>query len=97
MEIYLSSCRTGISKPHTQIFASAKDSEELTSNLNNDLNNINHWLISNKLQHHSSKTKYMYVASKHNLNKINLSLEAKEAQSICLFKDFVRSTNNLLD
>ena len=55
----------------TQIFASAKDSEELTSNLNNDLNNINHWLISNKLQHHSSKTKYMYVASKHNLNKIN--------------------------
>ena len=27
----------------------------------------------------------------------NLSLEAKEAQSICLFKDFVRSTNNLLD
>ena len=54
----------------TQIFTSAKDSEELTSNLNNDLNNINHWLISNQLQHHSSKTKFMYVASKHNLNKI---------------------------
>ena len=55
----------------THIFTSAKDSEELTSNLNNDLNNINHWLISNQFQHHSSKTKFMYVASKHNLNKIN--------------------------
>ena len=55
----------------TQIFTSAKDPAELTSKLNSDLNNINHWLISNKLQHHSSKTKLMYVASKHNLNKIN--------------------------
>ena len=55
----------------THIFTSAKDSEELTSNLNNDLNNISHWLISNQLQHHSSKTKFMYVVSKHYLNKIN--------------------------
>ena len=55
----------------THIFTSAKDSEELASNLNNDLNNINRWLMSNQLQHHSSKTKFMYVASKHNLNKIN--------------------------
>ena len=56
---------------YTQIFTSGKDSGELTSNLNSDLNNINHWLISNKLQHHSSKMKFIYGASKHNLKKIN--------------------------
>ena len=45
----------------TQICTSAKDSGELIPPI---------WLISKKLQHHSSKTKFMYVASKHNLNKI---------------------------
>ena len=55
----------------TQIFSSAKDSVELIFNLNNDLNKISQWLTSNKLQHHSTKTKLMYVGSKHNLHKIN--------------------------
>jgi hypothetical protein len=39
------------------IFSSAKDSVELIFNLNNDLNKISQWLTSNKLQHHSTKTK----------------------------------------
>jgi hypothetical protein len=55
----------------TQIFSSAKDSVELIFNLTNDLNKISQWLTSNKLQHHSTKTKLMYVGSKHNLHKIN--------------------------
>jgi hypothetical protein len=50
---------------------SAKDSVELIFNLNNDLNKISQWLASNNLQHHSTKTKLMYVGSKHNLHKIN--------------------------
>ncbi|CAB4022776.1 RNA-directed DNA polymerase from mobile element jockey-like, partial [Paramuricea clavata] len=55
----------------TQIFSSANDYQHLVFNLNSDLNNISQWLKQNKLQHHSSKTKVMYVGSKHNLHKIN--------------------------
>ena len=53
--------------------SSAKDSVELIFNLNSNLNKISQWLTSNKLQHHSTKTKLMYVGSKHNLHKIRES------------------------
>ena len=55
----------------SQIFSSAKDCVELNANLNHDLNNVSQWLVKNKLQHHSTKTKLMYVASNHNLAKID--------------------------
>ena len=57
----------------TQIFTSAKDSVGLIFFLNIDLNKITHGMANkyNKLQHHSTKTKLMYVGSKHNLRKIN--------------------------
>ena len=44
---------------------------ELNANLNHDLNNVSQWLVKNKLQHHSTKTKLMYVGSNHNLAKID--------------------------
>ena len=55
----------------SQIFSSAKDCVELNANLNHDLNNVSRWLVKNKLQHHSTKTKLMYVGSNHNLAKID--------------------------
>ena len=54
----------------TQIFSSANDYAHLVSSLNCDLNNISQWLKQNKL-HHSSKTKLIFVGSKHNVHKIN--------------------------
>ena len=55
----------------SQIFSSAKDCVELNANLNHDLNNVSQWLVNNKLQHHSTKTKLMYVGSNHNHAKID--------------------------
>ena len=54
----------------TQIFSSANDYAHLVSSLNCDLNNISQWPKQNKL-HHSSKTKLIFVGSKHNVHKIN--------------------------
>ncbi len=55
----------------SQIFSSAKDCTEVNAKLNHDLNNVSQWLVKNKLQHHSTKTKLMYVGSNHNLAKID--------------------------
>ena len=55
----------------SQIFSSAKDCVEFNANLNNDLNNVSQWLVKNKLQHHSTKTKIMYVGSNNNFAKID--------------------------
>ena len=55
----------------TQISSSSEDIETLIQNLNSDLNNIQMWLLKNKLQHHPTKTKVMFVGSSHNLtNKV---------------------------
>ena len=51
----------------TQIFASSRDPAELAYNLNSDLENTMDWLTLNKLQSHSSKTKFMVIGSKPNL------------------------------
>jgi hypothetical protein len=55
----------------TQISSSSYDFEILAQNLDDDLNNIQRWLLKNKLQHHPTKTKVMFTASSYNLiNKI---------------------------
>jgi hypothetical protein len=55
----------------TQISSSSYDFETLAQNLNDDLNNIQRWLLKNKLQHHPTKTKVMFIASSYSLiNKI---------------------------
>ena len=55
----------------TQIFSAATDLAELTENLNHDMNKLREWLIRNKLQHHPTKTKVMYIGSRHNLKTMN--------------------------
>lgn len=52
-----------LDKGDTQMF-----SVELTKNLNNQLKKASEWLISNKLLHHPTKTKLMYIGSKQNLH-----------------------------
>ena len=45
--------------------------EKLTENINHDMNKLREWLIRNKLQHHPTKTKVMYIGSRHNLKIMN--------------------------
>ena len=54
----------------TQISCSSNSLIELIENLNHDLNRIGEWLSRNKLQHHPTKTKIMFIGSKHLINSI---------------------------
>ena len=45
----------------TEIFASSHDYDTLVKNLNDDLKNLHTWLAKNKLQHHPTKTKLMFI------------------------------------
>ena len=58
----------------TQISTSAKTIEELTENLNNDLKKVGEWLARNKLQHHPTKTKLMYIGSKYNTDTMTYDI-----------------------
>ena len=51
----------------TVISASSYDFDELVAIINADLENIRRWMISNKLQIHPKKTKYMFIGSPYNL------------------------------
>ena len=51
----------------TEISSSLVDT--LIKNLNYYLNNIRKWLSKNKLKHHPTKSKVMFVGSSRNLNK----------------------------
>lgn len=55
----------------TEIFSSSHDFDKLIENLNTDLKNIHNWLAKNKLQHHPTKSKLMFIGSSYNLkNKV---------------------------
>lgn len=45
--------------------------------MNSDLDNIYQWLTANKLTLNISKTEYMIIGSRHNLNKINIDPKIK--------------------
>ena len=51
----------------TEIFSSSPDYDTIVKNINNDLKNIHTWLAKNKLQHHPTKTKLMFIGSPYNL------------------------------
>ena len=52
----------------SDIFSYSYDFTKLIGNLYFDLNNIRSWLVKNKLQHHPSKSKRMFIGSSCNLN-----------------------------
>ena len=51
----------------TEIFASSLDYDTLVKNLNDDLKNLHTWLAKNKLQHHPTETRLMFIGSPYNL------------------------------
>ena len=53
----------------TEISSSSDNFDTLIENLNYDLNNIRKWLSKNKLKHHPTKSKVMFIGSSRNLNK----------------------------
>ncbi len=52
----------------TEISSSSDNFDTLIENLNFDLNKIRMWLSKNKLKHHRTKSKVMFIRSSHNLN-----------------------------
>ena len=72
---YLKSTTAGLYADDTQIYASSDNYDELVGLLNSDLKNISKWLLDNKLQHHATKTKLMFIGSPYNIrNKIGNKL-----------------------
>ena len=68
---YLRFTTPGLYADDTQIYASSDNYDELVNFLNSDLENISRWLSDNKLQHHATKTKLMFIGSPYNIrNKI---------------------------
>jgi hypothetical protein len=64
-------CTPSMYAADTEIYASAKDGDELVNNINSDLENVRKWMLQNKLQIHPTKTKHMYIGSSFNIkNKI---------------------------
>ena len=64
-------CTPSMYADDTEIYASAKDGDELVTNINSDLENVRTWMLQNKLQIHPAKTKHMYIGSSFNIkNKI---------------------------
>ena len=47
----------------TELFSSSYDFTERIGNLNSDLINIRNWLAKNKLQHHPTKSKLLFIGS----------------------------------
>ena len=75
----------------TQICCSSNSLIELTENLNHDLSRIGDWLSRNKLQHHPTKTKIMFIGSKHHINSTtffwdNLEIRRRTTKAILMFK-----------
>jgi hypothetical protein len=55
----------------TEIYASSNNCDDLVDKVNFDIQNIHKWMIENKLQTHSNKSKHMFIGSSYNRkNKI---------------------------
>jgi hypothetical protein len=64
-------CTPSMYADDTEFYTSAKDGDELVTNINSDLENVRKWMLQNKLQIHPTKTKHMYIGSSFNIkNKI---------------------------
>ena len=55
-----------------QISSSSYDLETLAQNLNDDLNNIQRWLLKNKLQYHPTKTSWFSTCEFYRAKRIFL-------------------------
>ena len=70
----LKSTTPGLYADDRDIFAASHDYDILVKSSNDDLKNLHTWLAKNKLQHHPTKTKLMFIGSPYNLkNRIGES------------------------
>ena len=68
-------CPPSMYADDTEIYASAKDGDELVTNINSDLENVRTWMLQNKLQIHPTKTKHMYILDRLLILKTKLLTE----------------------
>ena len=54
----------------TTLTVCGKSTHEISSAMNHDLNNVNDWLMANKLCLNLSKTEYMLIGSSHSINNL---------------------------
>jgi hypothetical protein len=86
---YLKFTTPGLYADDTQIFASSDNYDELVELLNSDLKNISRWLSDNKLQHHTTKTKLMFIGSRYNIkNKIGDKLVTFKNKPLKRYRSF---------
>ena len=86
---YLKFTTPGLYADDTQIFASSDNYNELVDLLNSDLKNISRWLSDNKLQHHTTKTKLMFIGSRYNIkNKIGDKLVTFKNKPLKRYRSF---------
>jgi hypothetical protein len=71
---YLHKTTPSLYADDTLISCTTNNLTELTENRDHDLNRIGEWLFRNKLQHHPTKTKLMYIGSKHHINSMTCDL-----------------------
>ncbi len=86
---YLKFTTPGLYADDTQIFASSDNYDELVELLSSDLKNISRWLSDNKLQHHTTKTKLMFIGSRYNIkNKIGDNLVTFKNKPLKRYRSF---------
>ena len=54
----------------TTLTVCGKSSQDLSLAMNHDLNKVSDWLMANKLSLNLSKTEYMLIGSRHNINNL---------------------------
>ena len=63
----------------TNLTVASADLSDIETMLNQDLKNISHWLITNKLSLNVAKTEYMLVGSKQKLVRIDSTVNIVSA------------------
>ena len=71
----LTSCQPRMYADHTHITCAGVDVNSIQLNLNHDLDNLNKWLISNKLTLNTAKTEFMLIGSRQKFNTLSNPLE----------------------
>ena len=70
----LTSCQPRMYADDTHITYAGVDVNSIQLNLNHDLDNLNKWLISNKLTLNTSKTEFMLIGSRQKLSTLAISI-----------------------
>ena len=80
----LSYCTPRMFADDTTLTVSVKSSQpqDLSLAMNHDLNNVNDWLMANKLCLNLSKTEHMLIGSRHNISNLTEKLVSLSVTNI---------------